>query len=403
MTETTPASSAWPFARMVGCPLDPPPQYADFQREPTLPTVELWDKKRVWLATRYDDVREVFRDKRFSADTSTEGFPSPTETAAATKKGQRSMARMDPPRHDEQRRMVSRYFTIKETETFRPYVEALVDDLLDEMDWGSSPTDLVAALAQPVPAHVTCRLLDLPHRDADFFLDRVNTWMDMSIPAAQAARAGTDILDYFRELIAAREASPGDDLVSRIVVERVLTGELTREELAHMLHLFLVGGYDTTVNMISLGFLTFMRNPNQRQALQDDPGLAIGATEELLRYLSVAHYTAFRLATEDIELGGRCIHAGEGIAAPLSAANRDPEMFPEPDTFDINRKEARRHLAFGSGVHQCLGQPIARLELQVVFAKLFTRFPRLTLAVPESELRFKDALIYGVEEVPVTW
>jgi cytochrome P450 len=146
-----------------------------------------------------------------------------------------------------------------------------------------------------------------------------------------------------------------------------------------------------------------MRYPDQLQALKDDPELTNGAVEELLRYLSVAHYTAFRLAKQEIELGGRCIHAGEGIVAPLSAANRDPQVFANPDVFDIRRKEARQHLAFGSGVHQCLGQPIARLELKVVFAKLFRRFPHLTLAVPESELTFKDALIYGVEAVPVTW
>ena len=400
MTETNEVLR-WPFQRK--CPLDPPAEYARFQQEEKLPKVRLWDDQQVWLATGYHDVREVFRDRRFSADTAADEFPSPTETAAAIKKGQRSMARIDPPRHDQQRRMVSRDFAIKEIETMRPYVEELVDRLLDDMESAGGPVDLAKALSEPVPAHVTVRLLDLPAEDAGFFLDRVNTWMNLAIPAEEAAQAGVDILDYFRTLIAEREANPGDDLVSRIIRDRVLVDELTREELTHMLHLFLVGGYDTTANMISLGVITFLKNPEQIEALRNDPTLIDGAVEELLRYLSVAHYTAFRLAKDDVELRGTCIHGGEGIVAPLSAANRDPEVFPDPDKFDIARPEARRHLAFGSGIHQCLGQPVARLELNVVFAKVFQRFPALRLAVPEEELHYKDTLIYGVESVPVTW
>jgi cytochrome P450 len=169
-----------------------------------------------------------------------------------------------------------------------------------------------------------------------------------------------------------------------------------------MLHLLLLGGFDTTANMISLGVLTFLEHPDQLADLKADPSLVPQAVEELLRYLTVAHHVAFRLATGELEAGGTCIHAGEGVIAPLAAANRDPEVFEDPDVFDIHR-DARSHVAFGFGIHQCLGQPLARVELRVVFERFFQRFPTLRLAVPSEELRFRNSMIYGVESLPVTW
>jgi cytochrome P450 len=245
-------------------------------------------------------------------------------------------------------------------------------------------------------------LLDLPAGRAAWFQDRINTWMALDTPSALAQEAGQDVLDYFDDLIGERISGEGDDLVSRLIRDHLLTGDLTRLELQHMLHLLLVGGFDTTANMIALGTLTFLEHPDQRDAIVADPDLVPGAVEELLRYLSVAHHVGFRLAIDEVEVGGKCIHAGDGVIAPIMAANRDPRVFPDPDKFDV-RRDARGHLAFGYGVHQCLGQALARVELQSVFAKLFQRFPNLELAVPMEELRFKNALIYGVEELPVTW
>lgn len=169
-----------------------------------------------------------------------------------------------------------------------------------------------------------------------------------------------------------------------------------------MLHLLLVGGFDTTANMIALGVLTFLEHPDQIKLLVEEPDLVPKAVEELLRFLSVAHHVAFRQAAGDLEIAGTCIHAGDSVIAPVIAANHDPERFPDPGTFDITR-DARGHLAFGYGVHQCLGQALARVELQAVFAKLFQRFPTMKLACSIDDLRFKNALIYGIEELPVTW
>jgi cytochrome P450 len=217
-----------------------------------------------------------------------------------------------------------------------------------------------------------------------------------------ASQANQDILDYFSEVVDERFDKPGDDLISRMITNQVKAGKLGKDELLHILQLLLVGGFDTTANMIALGTLTLLNHPDQLALLRDDPSLVNSAVEELLRYLSVAHQVAFRLATDDIELGAQCIHAGEGVIAPIAAANRDPEVFADPDKFDITR-DARRHVAFGFGLHQCLGQPLARIELQVVFSKLFVRFPHLRLAGNADDLAFRNSIIYGVAELPVIW
>jgi cytochrome P450 len=264
------------------------------------------------------------------------------------------------------------------------------------------PVDLIDMLAQPVPSSVICRILDLPTDRSDFFQDRVRTWMSLDNPPEVAQQANQNILDYFTEVVDERCEEPADDLISRMIINQVQTGKLSRAELLHMLQLLLVGGFDTTANMIALGTLTLLQHPDQLTLLKNDPSLVNTAVEELLRYLSVAHQVAFRLALDDIDLGSQCIHAGEGVIAPIAAANRDPEVFADPDKFDITR-DARRHVAFGFGLHQCLGQPLARVELQVVFSKLFVRFPNLRLAVSPDELVFRNSIIYGVAELPVTW
>lgn len=390
----------WPFERTS--PLDPPPVFAELRATCPVSKVSTWNGREAWLLTRYADIRAVLADPGISSDLTIEGFPEPTPTVAAARGGQKNFARMDPPTHDEHRRMLAPDFKIHHVAELRGYLNELVDVLLDRMEQLGGPLDLVDMLAQPVPSSVICQILDLPTERSDFFQDRVKTWMSFDNPPAVASQANQDILDYFSEVVDQRFDKPGDDLISRMITNQVKTGHLGKDELLHILQLLLVGGFDTTANMIALGTLTLLNHPDQLAMLRDDPSLVNGAVEELLRYLSVAHQVAFRLATDDIEVGAQCIHAGEGVIAPIAAANRDPEVFADPDKFDITR-DARRHVAFGFGLHQCLGQPLARIELQVVFSQLFVRFPHLRLAGNADDLSFRNSIIYGVAELPVIW
>ena len=400
MSETAAPRWNWPLAR--GCPLSPPPELAEIREQEPITEVGLWDGSTAWLATRYHDIRALLADPALSSDTSRPGFPQSSATAVAQRGGQKSFVRMDPPAHDQHRLMLTADFMVRHVRELRPYLDQLLDRVFEDMEATGGPVDLVKVLAQPVPANVITQLLDLPPEDSDFFLDRVNTWMSLDSTPEQAAAAGQDALDYFDRLIDIRSADLRDDLVSRLIRDHLMTGDLTRHELQHMLHLLLVGGFDTTANMIALGTLTFLEHPEQVRDLVADPELVPKAVEELLRFLSVAHHVAFRQAADEVKIGGKCIHAGDGVIAPLIAANHDPEVFADPGRFDIHR-DARGHLAFGYGIHQCLGQALARVELQAVFARLFQRFPTLRLDGAVEDLRFKNALIYGVEELPVTW
>lgn len=221
----------------------------------------------------------------------------------------------------------------------------------------------------------------------------------------QATAAQDELVDYLDGIIARKLAQPADDLLSNLAAERVATHELSRRAAARMAVLLLVAGHETTANMIALGTLALLEHPDQLTALRNthDPVLIAGAVEELLRYLTITQSGRRRLALEDIEIDGRIIHAGDGIVLATEAANRDEERFPDADRLEVHR-DARGHLAFGFGIHQCLGQPLARVELQAVYGTLYRRIPGLRLAVTLEQIPFKhDSNVYGVYELPVTW
>jgi len=400
--EQATALRAYPFARTS--PLEPPPGLAEVRQAEPVAKVRLWDGSTAWLATRYEDVRHTLMDPKISSDTTRPGFPQASATAVEFRKGQRVFVRMDAPEHDKHRLMLTADFTVKQVREYRPYLDEMIDDLLGAMEAKQASggiVDLVQDFALIVPSRVITRILDLPSEDSDFFLDRVKTSMSLDSTPEQTAQSGADTLEYFARVIEERKTGDGQDLISRLVRDRVVTGQLTSEELQHILHLVLVGGFDTTANMIALGTLVFLRNPAQVALLRERPDLVRNAVEELLRYLSVAHHVAYRQAKEDTRIGEQPVAGGDSVIAPLIAANHDPEVFADPERFDITR-DARSHVAFGYGIHQCLGQGLARVELQAVFSKLFERFPDLALAVPFETLRFRNSIIYGVEELPVT-
>jgi cytochrome P450 len=392
MTVTETAAVRFPGLRE--CPFGPPVAYANMTRAAIGPDRE------AWLVTRYDDARAVLGDPRFSAAMTSPGFPIPPRRSSAIDV---SFLRMDDPEHSRYRRMFAREFTVKRTDELGPVIQRLTDRLVDDLTAGPEPADLVRALALPLPMRVICELLGVPYADHPFFEKRGNALVDLRNGLQQFEEAVTDLRGYMDGLIEAREREPGIDMLSRIVVAQLRTGEFTRQQLTAATLVLLIGGFETTASMISLGALALLEHPEQWAALRKDPRLLPAAVEELLRYLTVMQFGVPRAALEDVALGGRTIRAGEGVMVLLPDANWDGDAFDEPDRLDVHR-EGPPQLAFGHGVHGCIGAQLARAELRIAFGTLLRRMPELRLAGRLEALTFCNyRLIYGVEELPVTW
>ncbi|GAA1932594.1 cytochrome P450 [Streptantibioticus ferralitis] len=394
----------YPMTRAVGCPFDPPPTLYTLQGRAPVSRVRLWDGSSPWLVTRYEDQRALLADPRISADSTHPHHPHQSPGSLVRRRQSRSFISMDDPEHARQRRMVTAAFSIKHVEALRPAIQKIVDGLIDAMLAGPKPVDLVQAFALPVPSLVICELLGVPYADHDFFQANSKVLIKRATPPEQARAATQRLIDYLDRLIGDKLVHPADDLLSTLAA-RVKAGELSRREAANTGILLLIAGHETTANMIALGTLTLLQHPDQLARLResDDPKVIASAVEELLRYLNIVHSGRRRVALEDIEIGGVTIRAGEGVILANDIGNRDPAAFPDPDRLDIGR-DTRHHVAFGFGVHQCLGQPLARVELQVVYGTLYRRIPTVQLAVDLEEIPFKhDGLVYGVYELPITW
>ncbi|MCW2914435.1 MAG: hypothetical protein JWN52_2503 [Actinomycetia bacterium] len=392
----------FPMTRALGCPFDPPPA---LQAQAPISRVRLWDGSTAWLVTGYDDQRALLADPRISSDTTHPGYPHVSAGARERRKLARTFIFMDNPEHARLRRMVTAPFAIKRVETLRPAIQQIVDELIDVMLAMPKPVDLVESFALPVPSRVICELLGVPYADHCFFQENSKILINRDSPPKAVREAHFKLLTYLDALVTGKLANPGDDLLSRLAVEHVATGEISTHDAAVMGQLLLTAGHETTANMIALGTLALLQHPDQLAALRevDDPTLTASAVEELLRYLTIVHSGRRRVARADIDIGGVVIRAGDGVILTNETANRDASVFPDPDRLDIHR-DARKHIAFAFGMHQCLGQPLARVELQVVYATLYRRIPTLRLAVDLDQVPFKhDGLVYGVYKLPVTW
>ena len=348
-------------------------------------------------------MRAVTTDPRFSGEFANPDFPAVTEARVTVDKNERAFVGMDNPRHDHYRRMFTKEFSAKRMMALRPKITAIVNRLIDDLVGKPQPVDLVAELAVPFPSLVMCDLVGSPYEDHKFIIECAAGRHGLLQTPAKAEQKARELTDYFMRLIRRKEAAPGDDLVSRIIEEQVRPGNLSREEFAEIGAMILRAGHDTTTNMIGLGTYILLDHPEQAALVRDYPEVVPGAVEELLRYISPVQFAPRRVALQDVALGGALIHAGDGVFTLNPAANRDPEAFPEPDRFDV-RRDASHHLAFGFGIHQCLGQILARIELQIAFPLLLQRLPNLRIAASEGEIRFKDDMqIYGVHNLPVAW
>jgi cytochrome P450 len=391
----------FPFTRSRQFEL--PRQYVEAREKCPVAPVRLWNGQKAWLLTRHADFCSVLVDPRFSGEFARPDFPTVTEARRSIDKAERAFVGMDNPRHDHYRRMLLKEFTAKRMLALQPQIEAITDDLLNAIEQKGPPTDLVSALAVELPALVMCALFGSPYEDHTYIAKCAAGRHGLSQSPEEAARSAADLVDYCRRLIAKKEAAPADDMLSRVIKEHVLTNELSREDLADMCSMILRAGHDTTTNMIGLGALLFLQHPDQLARLKAEPDLIASAVDELLRYLSPVQFAPRRVALEDAEINGAVIRKGDGVFAVAPAANRDETEFPNSDAFDIGR-DASNHLAFGYGIHRCLGQGLARIELQVVFPKLFNRFRNLRLAEALETIPFKyDSQIYGLYSLPLIW
>lgn len=392
----------FPFERT--CPFDPPPQYAAARAAATVCPVKLWNGKRAWLVTRHEDIRAVLSDDvRFSGAMAQPDFPAITPARVMVDKNERAFVGMDNPAHDAYRRLFTREFSVRRMHALVPRISAIVEQLIDDMERSGPPADLVPALAVKFPSLVMSALFGSPYKDHEFIIRCAVARHGLTQSIEDAEVKARELAAYVRRLIDSKAAEPGDDMVSRIIEEHVKTKKLSRDDFAEIGAMILRAGHDTTTNMVGMGTLLLLQNDPIRAQLAADPSLIEGAVDELLRYVSPVQFSPRRVALGDVEVGGVTIPKGEGLFMLLASANRDESVFAHADKLDAAR-DASGHLAFGFGIHQCLGQMLARVELQIVFETILRRLPGLRLAVPLEEIRFKhDMQIYGVHNLPVTW
>ncbi|MDC7335949.1 cytochrome P450 [Streptomyces lydicus] len=414
------APAPLPVEPPSGCPFDPPAAFAALRTTQPISKISLPDGSWAWLVTRYADIRTILGDTRFSSDTTVHGYPLSGMTGGPSTRN-RGFIRMDPPEHTRLRRMVTREFMVKRVEALRPEIQRITEELCDAMERAEGRTqggvDLVQALALPVPSLVISLLLGVPYEDHDLFQGLTGTLLSRTVPDDEREAARAELRDYLDRLVTAKEADPGDDILGRLIVEQQRTGELTLPQalnsvraegtpidVAAFAALLLIAGHETTANMISLSALTLMRDPATAEKLRQEPALIRGAVEELLRFHSIIRNGPRRAATADVEVDGHLIRAGEGVVVAVPSGNRDESVFADADRLDVCRPNAQHHVAFGYGIHQCLGQALARVELQVVLGTLLRRFPAMRPAVPVEEIPFRtDMSIYGCHALPVTW
>jgi cytochrome P450 len=386
----------------LASPAGPEPEIYVLFREHPVTQADLPDGSRAWLVGGYDQVRQVLTDQRFSRalaaapERARQGF----ELSATG-----GITAMDPPEHSRLRKLVASAFTARRVEALRPRVAAIVDQLIDGLAARPQPADLVTSLSLPLPVQVICEMLGVPATDMEKFRGWTGALVaDWELDSGQIWTALTALHGYFAELIRIKRARPGDDLLSALIEARDSGDRLSEQELTLLGSTLLVAGYETTANHISLSVLALLEHPAELAGLRAEPGLIPAAVEELMRYVRLTGGAALaRVTTEDTELGGVTIPAGEVVLPFLQAANRDSSAFSQPDRFDLGRAPAS-HLGFGAGVHHCLGAQLARVELQEALRGLVTRLPGLALGVPLGDLTFRPGMaIYNLRELPVTW
>jgi oxidation protein CepF len=361
------------------------------------------DGMPVWLVTGYAEVRQVLADhRRFS--TRRRFGPRPSAGRGEGPRPDELIGQLmdyDPPEHTRLRQILTPEFTLRRMRRIEPGVQDIVTEHLDAMEHTGPPAELIGAFAAPVPGAALCELIGVPRDDRGEFLRRCHAFLAPGRGRQRRAAAGELLSRYVAAMVARQRADPDDGFIGMLVRDH--GDQVTDKELRGVCVLLVLAGLDNISGMLGLGTLLLLGHPDQLAAVRDDPAAVDGAVEELLRYLSVPHAPTPRTALEDVTVGEQLIKAGEHVLCSLPTANRDPALLAEPDRFDITREPAG-HVAFGHGIHHCLGAALARMELRIAYPALLRRFPGLRLAVPEDDVPFRvHALAHGVELLPVTW
>jgi len=388
---------------------NPYPFYARLRAEAPVCRVTLPSKQTAWLITRYEDVAMALKDERFAKDKLNALTPEQAAkqpwVPAMFKPLERNMLDLDAPDHTRLRGLVHKVFTPRLVEQMRQRIQKLADELLDAVE-GQGRMDLIRDYALPIPTTIIAEMLGVPVEDRHKF-QRWSKALVSSNPSGwgvlKAIPTAMAFMGYIRKLVKARRANPQDDLVSALVQAEEAGEQLSEDELLAMIVLLLVAGHETTVNLIGNGMLALLEHPDQLERLRNDPALIKPAVEELLRYASPVETATERYAREDITIAGVTIPRGAMVFAVIASANRDERQFANPDTLDITR-EPNKHLAFGQGVHYCLGAPLARLEGQIAIDSLLRRCTDIRPAVAPGTLRWRRGLVVrGLEALPVAW
>jgi cytochrome P450 len=381
--------------------LDADPKLGWMRHWDPVPRVRLAPGGEAVLATRYEDLRKVYADPVFSrAEAARPGMPA----LRPARQNPHLLISMDPPEHTRVRRLVAGAFSRRGVESMRPRVQRIADELIDAMMTAGPPGDFVEAFAAPLPAIVISDLVGAPSADHP----RLREWMDTALSitahtATEVRSAGEQLAGYLTRLIAARRAEPADDLLTALIEARDAGDRLSEQELMFTTYIMLIGGYETTAGLLANSLLTLHRHADQYALLRDKPDLIPDAVEEILRYVPIAKASMERVATADVSLSGCPVPAGTTVIPLQYSGNRDEALTADPDRFDVTRTPVP-HLAFGHGVHYCLGAQLARLELQTAYTTLFRRLPDLRPALRATELSWKEGLITrGPVTLPVVW
>lgn len=384
---------------------DPTPELRDIRDGSGVVTAVNAFGMQVYLITRYDDVRAVLSDHERFANGRPPGFvlpgapQLPEDEQANARAG--NLLGLDPPEHTRLRRMLTGEFTVRRMKALEPRIVEIVESRLDALETAGAPADLVAEFALPIPSLVICELLGVPYGDRDDFQRRSARQLDLSLPIPERLELARQGREYMGTLVAAARRTPRDDMLGMLVRDH--GAELSDNELIGIAGLLLLAGHETTSNMLGLGTLALLRHPDQLAAVRDNPHAVAPAVEELLRWLSIVHSSIPRLATTDTEVAGVAIPAGSLVLASLASGNRDAAFVDDPDVLDI-RRDIVSHLAFGHGVHHCLGAPLARMEMRIAFPALLRRFPALACAEPFDDVEFRPFhFIYGLRSLAVAW